>query len=225
VDNFHTEINVGFWQISEIRSSKADGTLETNPNGDLTGAADLEEYYSHQNLLKRPNNDTWETEGKGLTVDVYFKWNISNDIVLRGELIDLYNKFTLKNSGYSIGKFNTSGTFINSLGGVAYLPIYSGKEIEKDHNLTLPSRINLTGVYKLDTYNVLAKYKRQADVSFYYVGVENEDSSLRLLLDIKNLAPEFQYYHKWFTFKLAMDSAKLDQTQQLNLGVSLNYTF
>jgi len=225
IDNLQAEVKVGYWQVPEIRSSKLTGTLNSDDEGNISGVANLEEYYSHKNFLKRKNNERWETEGYGITLDVNFTWYFNEKITLRGELKDLYNEFILKNSGYSIGDFNTDGTFINSLGGKGYLPIYQGKEIEQNHHLTLPARIHLTSAYAYKSMNLLVKYKRQADINFYYAGIENESGSLKFLLDIENLTPEFHYQSNWVSLILGLDSIKSEEAKQLTFGLTINYPF
>lgn len=218
-------ISLGYWQVAEIRSSKINGILTSDVDSNITGQATLEEYYSHKNFLKRRNNESWDTEGYGMSVDLDFTWSINEKLTLRGQLKDIYNDFVLKNSGYSIGDFDTSGRFINSIGGVGYLPIYSGKETTQDHHLTLPERINLTGVYHDELMNYIVKLKRQGDVQFYYAGIESNDGSMQLLLDIENMAPEFSYQSQWVTFILGLDSSSSKNAQKLNLGLALQIPF
>jgi hypothetical protein len=225
INNFEASVSVGYWDVAEIRSSKVNGVLNSNVNGDITGQAGLEEYYSHKNFLKRQNNDSWDTEGYGLSLDIDFTWAISNTLTLRGELKDIYNDFVLKNSGYSTGDFNTSGRFINSIGGVGYLPVYSGKETEEDHHLSLPERIKLTGVYAHESISSVIKLTRQGDVPFYYAGIESNDGAIQLLLDLKNMTPEFSYRNHWVSFVLGIDSTSEDKAQKVNLGLSLQYAF
>ena len=140
---------------------------------------------------------------------------------------DVYSAFTLNNSGLSAGEINTEGTFINSVGGVAYLPVYRGKETAQRHQFSLPEQLSFVGLYKQNELSYLARYKRQGEQNFYYVGIEvaHENSSTRLSFDIENTTPEIQYKSNWFSFVFAIDDFKLEDAMLLNLAFNVHYNF
>jgi len=223
--NLTAQVKLAYWDLNTSRESHLTGQLNSNTEQDISGNAQLEEYYSQQNFLKRTNNNAWNTNGSGLSLDVHFNWQLTKNISLNGQLKDIYNKFTLKDSGYSQGSFDTSGTFINSIGGVAYLPLYSGIETTQKHQFTLPERIKLTTTYKREHFNYLAQYNRQGDINFYAIGIENSDSTLQFLIDLKNHTPEIHYKSSWYAITLGLDNIKLSQAQKLTLGLSLFYAY
>jgi hypothetical protein len=227
-DNFSSEIRLGYWDLSATRESYLTGTLSSDLNGKINALADLKEFYTDKNLLHRKNTNDWDTDGTGITLDIHLAWQPNDSISLYADLKDVYSDFSLDNSGYSEGTFDTHGTFVNSVGGKAYLPIYRGKELESKHQFELPEQVDLIGLYhNTAQLSYLARYKRQGEQNFYYLGVEvqHENSSTRLSLDVENVTPEIQYKNNWFTLLFAIDDLRLERALQLNLGLSLNYRF
>jgi len=226
-DNFSSEIRLGYWDLTATRESYLTGTLSSDSNGKIKALADLKEFYSDNNLLHRRNTNDWDNDGSGITLDIHLAWQPTDSISLFADLKDLYSDFSLDNSGYSEGIFDTHGTFINSVGGKAYLPIYRGKETESKHQFELPEQIDLLGLYHTEQLSYLARYKRQGEQNFYYLGFEmqHQDASTRIALDIENLTPEIQYKNKWFTLLFAIDDLRIERALQLNLGISVNYSF
>ena len=225
--NVTSEIRLGYWQSKASRESKLSGELLSDNQGSINGKALLSEYYSDKNFLRRTNNNDWNTEGEGVTLDVFFNWQTTQEINITAQLSDLYSNFSLNNSGYSTGQIDTDGTFVNSVGGIAYLPLYRGREVSKKHNFTLPKQVDVLTTYATEHVNYLGRYKKQGDVDFYYLGVEllGENSATKFFIDIENLTPEIDYQHKWFRILFAMDDANIDKAMLINLAVSVNYQF
>jgi hypothetical protein len=235
-DDFSIGANLGYWQVSASRESQITGEIFGDGNNNINGKANISEFYSNRNFLKRGNSNDWDIDGNGYTLDMKMHWKMTTDIDIDVDLKDLYTKFKMKNLGYSEGVVDTNGTFINSLGGISYLPLYSGKETESDFEFTIPKRINVEARYsgfnnKEDTnslsINYLTRYKRQADSDFYYGGVEfvYKESMLKVLLDVVHLAPEIQYTNQWFNFILSIDDIDTDKAMQFDLGLSFSYSF
>ncbi len=233
-DNFSSQIRIGYWDVDATRESQITGEISGEANNNINGVAELVEFYSDKNFLKRPNNDTWQTDGYGITVDLAFNWQVSQQIALNLDINDIYSRFKLSDLGYSQGNVDTDGTFINSLGGKSYLPLYRGVETNDDYRFDLPEQVNFVAQYTpqidsgtLTNLGYLARYKRQGDTNFYYLGAQWIDSSYRahLMLDLENLSPEFQFKNQWITFTLALDEVDLDKAMQANLGLALNYSF
>ena len=233
-DGFSTEINIGYWDVSATRESQITGEVFGDENNNITGTAKLNEFYSDKNFLKRDNFNRWDVDGYGLTLDFSANWTINTELDIALDVIDLYSTFNMKNLGYSQGNVNTDGTFINSLGGKSYLPLYRGIETADDYQFNLPAQVNLVAHYlaeslssKSFTMSYLARYKRQGDVNFYYAGAELqfENSALTLMLDLEHLSPEIQYSNKWFAMKFAIDDIDIEKAMQFSLGLSGHYTF
>ncbi len=227
-ESFTIEPRLGYWNLSSTRESYLTGTLSSGLNGNISGLAEMREFYSHRNFLRRRNVDNdWNTDGTGLTLDVHISWQPTENITLLADLKDIYSDFTLDRAGYSEGKVDTEGTFINSVGGIAYLPLYRGKEIEDKHQFELPEQVDLIGLYHSVQLSYLARYKRQGEQNFYYLGfeVQHQESSTRILLDIENVAPEIQYKNNWFSLVFGIDDLRLEHALQLNLGFNINYSF
>lgn len=233
-DNFSTEVNVGYWDVTASRESHVTGEVFGNENGNITGKAELSEHYSDKNFLRRSNNNSWDIDGYGVTVDIAMAWKITEQLFIDIKVKDLYSNFKLKNLGYSLGNVNTEGTFINSLGGKSYLPLYQGRETTKNYQFNLPEQINLVSHYQTKsqsgddyTLSYLARYKRQGEVNFYYAGAEFafDQSTLTLMLDIEHLSPEIRYRNKMFDIIFATDKLNLNKAMQLSLGIAVNYAF
>ena len=227
LDDFSTEVSLGYWQTTANRKSEIVGKLSSDANGDVSSEAFLTEFYSKQNFLKRQNNDQWNTQGKGFTVDLNAHWQITNKIDLLVEWQDIYSRFNVANNGYSEGEINTQGTFINSVGGVAYLPLYRGKEITRDNRFSMPSKLNVELQYQTKAFNYLLRFKQQGYVDFYYIGSEwrTEKTKLRLFVDVKNWSPEIQYQWHYLSARLTLDKLNTEQAKQISFGLSAQLKF
>lgn len=228
IGQFVIEPKVGYWWLEATRESKLTGVLENNNSDNISGLAQLEEYYSERNFLKRKNfNNDWNTDGTGITFDLNLSWQVSEQLKLSAKLKDLFSEFTLNGSGYSEGKADTNGRFINSVGGIDYLPIYRGKETEKDHEFKLPKQITLQATFEYDNSFYSVKAKRQGNNNFYYLGYETPLNSGQFgaFLDVENLAPEFYYSRDWYSFFIGMDNIQISEALQLTLGLELSYQF
>tara|TARA_R110001583_G_scaffold12423_1_gene55248 strand:- start:48625 stop:49764 length:1140 start_codon:yes stop_codon:yes gene_type:complete len=233
-NHFSTEINIGYWDVSATRESQITGEIFGEDNNNITGKAELTEYYSDKNFLKRLNNKNWETDGYGVTVDIAMAWQVTEQLLVDINIKDLYSNFKLKGLGYSQGNVNTEGTFINSLGGKAYLPLYKGVAGSKEYQFDLPEQVNVVAHYQAKSLNsdnfavgYLARYKRQGEVNFYYAGVEYllETNSLTLMLELEHLSPEIRYRNQWLDIVFATDKFDLDKAMQFSLGIAVNYAF
>lgn len=233
-NNFSTEINIGYWDITTTRDSQITGEIFGDESNNITGEAELTEYYSDNNFLKRENNENWETDGYGITVDIAMVWQVTEQLLIDANIKDLYSTFKLKSLGYSKGNVDTEGTFINTLGGKGYLPLYRGVAGYKDHQFNLPEQVNIVANYHTKNLNnepftvgYLARYKRQGEVNFYYAGVELalENSTLTLMIELEHLSPEIRYRNKWFDIVFATDKFDLDKAMQFSFGVAVNYAF
>ncbi|ALO33778.1 hypothetical protein CMT41_02885 [Colwellia sp. MT41] len=233
-ESFSTEINVGYWDVSATRESQITGEIFGDEDNNITGTAQLRELYSDKNFLKRGNNDSWDIDGYGVTVDLFVHWQVNNDLAFTLDIKDLYSRFNMKKLGYSEGTVDTDGTFINSLGGKSYLPLYRGVAGYKDYQFDLPENVNLFAHYQAEHISTksiasryIVRYKRQGEVNFYYAGVgfTYKQSNIRLLLDLEHLSPEIQYSNSWFALKFAIDDIDIEKAMQFSLGLSGHYTF
>ncbi len=229
-DNFSSEIRIGYWNVSATRESQITGEVFGEENNNITGTAELIEFYSDKNFLKRPNNDKWQTDGYGITIDLAMAWQVNEKVIINLDIKDLYSQFKLKQLGYSQGNVDTEGTFINSLGGKSYLPLYRGIESINDYEFNLPEQINLVGLYSVEdsSLSYLARYKRQGEVDFYYLGAQwqhSPNSTTKIMLDVEHFSPEIQYINHWLSFTFAIDEFDIEQAMQLNLGLAVNYSF
>ena len=234
-DGFSTEINLGYWDVSASRESQITGEIFGDNNNNITGTAEITEYYNDKNFLKHTNNNNkWETDGYGITLDLAINWQVTDNFNVDVDIKDLYTQFNMKSLGFSQGKVDTDGTFINSLGGKSYLPLYRGVFGAKDFDFTLPEQVNLIAKYQVENFinesfslGYLARYKRQAEVNFYYAGVELEfeSSALRFMLDLEHYSPEIQYSSSWYAITFALDDIEIEQAMQFSLGLSGHYAF
>jgi hypothetical protein len=226
-DKFTSEVRLGYWSLNVTRESNLTGTLSSDLKGNISAIAELDEFYSSDNFLHRRNTNDWDTDGSGITVDIHLGWQPTESISFYADLKDIYSNFTLNNSGFSEGKIDTDGTFINSVGGIAYLPIYRGRETTDKHQFGLPEQLSFIGLYHTKQLSYLARYKRQGRQNFYYLGVEiaHENSSTRLSFDFKNNAPEIVYKKKWFSLAFSIDDTHIEDAMLFNLGMNVHYSF
>ncbi len=234
-DGFSTEINLGYWDVSASRESQITGEIFGDNNNNITGTAEITEYYNDKNFLKHTNNkNKWETDGYGITLDLAVNWQVTDNFIIDVDIKDLYTQFSMKSLGFSQGNVDTDGTFINSLGGKSYLPLYRGIFGAKDFDFTLPEQVNLIAKYQVEnsinesfSLGYLARYKRQGEVNFYYAGVEFEfeNSALRFMLDLEHYSPEIQYSSSWYAITFALDDIEIEQAMQFSLGLSGHYAF
>jgi hypothetical protein len=226
-ENFSSEIRIGYWHLNATRESSLTGTLTSDLQGNISAIAELNEFYSSDNFLHRRNTNDWDTNGSGITVDIHLNWQATENISIYADLKDIYSDFTLDNSGFSEGRIDTEGTFINSVGGVAYLPVYRGRETTQKHQFTLPEQLNFMGLYQNEQLSYLARYKRQGEQDFYYLGVEiaHKNASTRLSFDIENTSPEIQYKNDWFSLLLAVDDLHIEDAMIFNFAMNIHYSF
>ena len=226
-DRFSAELRVGYWRVLATRESQLNGLISSDLNGNISADAQLSEFYSTNNFLKRQNSDDWNTQGSGVTVDLHMRWQPSNNIDISVDITDLYSDYKVDNAGFSKGKIDTDGTFINSIGGIAYVPLYRGIETAERHNFELPETVNLDAIYRTESLAYVTHFTRQGDINFYYVGVqfESENSTTRLLFDIENTAPEIQFHNKWITAYFSIDDTDIDQAMLAKLGVNVHLEF
>jgi len=224
---FTTTINLGYWQINASRESSITGEVFGDDKNNITGIADVQEFYSDKNFLKRGNSGSWDIDGSGITLDLAMTWQASENIEVNLDIKDLYSQFKMKNLGYSQGRVDTEGTFINSLGGKSYLPLYRGKETTRNYEFELPEQVNLIAQYQSEDIAYIARFKRQGEVNFYYAGIgfDFEHSNLKLLLDLEHLSPELEYTNSWFAVRFAIDDIDIDKAMQFSLGLSGQYIF
>lgn len=226
-EHFSSEVRLGFWRLNETRESHLHGQVSTNISGNISANANLKEFYNTNNFLKRKNSDDWKTEGTGVTVDVHMRWQPRNDLEISIDLTDIYSEFSLDDSGFSEGKIDTDGTFINSIGGVAYVPLFRGIETSSEHQFKLPKTVNIDAVYQHNELAYLTHFTRQGDVNFYYLGMQfkSKHTITRLLLDIKNTAPEIQFHNRWLTAYFSIDDTDVDQAMLMKLGINIHLNF
>jgi len=224
---FTTAINLGYWQITASRESHITGEVFGDDKNNITGKAELQEFYSEKNFLKRDNSGSWDTDGFGVTLDLTLVWKVTDNINVNLDIKDIYSQFKLKNLGYSQGQVDTEGTFINSLGGKSYLPLYRGKETTRNYQFDLPEQVNVIAQYQIDALSYLARYKHQGEINFYYAGIafNLEHSNLKLLFDLEHLSPEIEYSNSWFSARLAIDDIDIDKAMLFSLGLSAQYIF
>ena len=225
--HFSSEIRMGYWHVNASRESRLTGTISSDLNGNIAANATLSEFYSENNFLKRQNTDDWDTDGSGITVDVYLSWQPTNNIKLALDLTDIYSDFKLDNTGFSEGIIDTDGTFINSIGGVAYVPLYRGRETSAEHQFKLPKTINIDSVVTLNDTDYVAHFTRQGDVNFYYLGMQfnHNNFNTRVLFDVENKAPEIQLSNKWMRAYFSMDDVDIDKAMLLKLGINFHVSF
>jgi len=222
-----TAINLGYWQVTASRESSITGEVFGDAQNNITGIADVQEFYSDKNFLKRGNSGSWDIDGYGVTVDLAMTWQASENVAVHLDIKDLYSQFKMKNLGYSQGRVDTEGTFINSVGGKSYLPLYRGKETTSNYDFDLPEQVNLLAQYQSDDIAYLARFKRQGEVNFYYAGIafDFEHSNLKLLLDLEHFSPELEYSNSWFAVRFAIDDIDIEKAMQFSLGLSGQYIF
>lgn len=232
LDSIYASISVGYWDVISTRDSSLTGVVSGNDTNDISALAQLRELYSEKNFLKRTNDNDWDNDGYGVTVDVSLHWEINQQFNVNLDIKDLYSKYKFKNLGYSEGIIDSDGTFINSVGGQSYLPLYRGIESRKDYQFELPEQINAIGIYNAKTIDkklsFLTRYKRQGNINFYYLGTQwqyTKSSKISFMLDLKNKAPEIEFQNDWVTFKFAIDKLNFEKANQLSFGLSFNKSF
>jgi hypothetical protein len=225
--NVYTEVRAGYWQLDSRRASSLEGRLSADVAGNLIGQVALTEAYSDNNLLRRPNNGSWNTQGQGLTLDIIADWQVTSTFALSLHMFDLYSDFKVNNLGFSQGVFDTEGEFINSTGGIAFTPLYRGVETSEDHQFRLPQRVQLEGLYELGKTGVMARVRKQGNHYFQQLGAKRAfgEASMSLLVDLDSFAPEVTYSNAWLSFTLQLDDWDISQAQQGVLSMTVSHQF
>ncbi|AZZ96046.1 hypothetical protein [Pseudoalteromonas sp. R3] len=212
-------VQANYWQLNYLRDSQLSGMLSGTDDLQLRGSLQFSEYYSHNNFLKRPNTDNaWRTHGDGLSLDVHFDWQVSEQFTLSGKFIDLYNEFNIDQIGFTEADINTKGSFVDNVGFSSFRPLLKGLETTQNHTFDLPSQVYLQGQYQYRGYDYLASVRRQGDQHFAQLGMKLDN--WRIMLDPINLAPELAYQGQTWSVTTALDHINPNKALTLRLNLS-----
>ena len=233
-DSIEITNKVHFWTPQTYRSSYLTGQINHTANqmgeesGHVSGQANMEEWYTHKNLLKRPEQSTWN-DSTGQSWDLAVKWHVSNSVSLNVDIKDLYNAFSFDHIGYSKGTLNSDTTSRDSSGVLRFNPAYRGVESKRRLNVSLPSTTNITLDYQLDNGSLFLNHQRIEDITrSNVVGYQhntNNDSAILLGFDVDYHAIQLGYRSGQFVFTLVTDEWQLHRAKNLSLRTSYTTTF
>jgi len=218
-----TKVTMGLWSVDSMRDSYIAANLATDNSSELNGELNFFDHYTDTNILKRPNNNSWDTGGWGLNLDLDIQWQATEQLQLKLAINDLFSRFMINNLGYSQGKASTNNAYINSEGYQSFLPLFRGLEIAKNHHIRLPVTTHLNAVYQADQLSYLLNVTRQAQHNFVDLGVRFTlgSAQLALLLDSQRFAPTIEFRSDNWDLRLTSD--RLDAYQAFQFKLNIGY--
>ncbi|KPH61379.1 hypothetical protein HJP15_04100 [Pseudoalteromonas sp. NEC-BIFX-2020_002] len=216
-----------YWGVDYFRHSFVSGNVQGREDNSLLGELNYQEYYTHNNFLKRPNNGGWDNSGSGYSFDVFTEFMPWENVLVRASFIDIYNQFTVDNVGFTRANINTKGSFVDNQGFSSFRPLLKGFEGESEHDFRIPEHVAIELSYKQRELSYVANLLRQGDINFVQLGVQLPwgESQIKLLIDPVNLVPKLGYESEWFDFSLAMDKLNPNKAMQLSLAARISILF
>lgn len=216
-----------YWRVDYFRHSVVSGNVQGRDDNSLLGDLNYEEYYTHNNFLKRPNEDEWDSKGKGYSVDLFVEVSVFENLSVRADLIDIYNRFSVDNLGYTSADINTKGSFIDNQGFSSFRPLLKGFEGQSDHKFKIPEQIALAFTYHHEKIDYALNLLRQGDLNFMQIGAQfaYKKNMFELMLDPINLTPQLGYKIDFFKLEIALDKLNPNEAMQLSLKTQINWLF
>ncbi|MDN3378273.1 MULTISPECIES: hypothetical protein [unclassified Pseudoalteromonas] len=220
-------IKGSYWRVNYFRHSVVSGNVQGRADNSLLGDLNYEEYYTHNNFLKRPNEGNWDSKGKGYSVDLFAEMNVLDNLTVRADLIDIYNRFSVDNVGYTSADINTKGSFIDNQGFNSFRPLLKGFEGQSKHKFKIPEQIALAFTYHHEKIDYALNLSRQGDINFMQIGAQfaYKKGKFALMLDPINLTPQLGYEIDFFKLEMAMDKLNPNKAMQLSLNMQVNWLF
>lgn len=224
-NRFNASIEAGYWQVSRARHSTLTGNIASADDNSLQGQLDISEHYSHNNVLKRPNNGQWENSGTGITLNTSVSWQPSSAWLFQWQARDLFSRFKHSNLGYSQGQLNTNNRFINDNGTKAFRPFYQGIETTRPYRFTLPATHMITTRYQHNQLQWLTHIKHQGHTLFPNIGIAKTFDNVTLtgLFDVRHHTPTITLATPYFSTDISMQRAAYTKARQLQFNLSVHW--
>ncbi|AWB68605.1 hypothetical protein C2869_20355 [Saccharobesus litoralis] len=221
-----TFLELGYWQVNELRDSRLSGQVSANAQNQILGQANFVEHYTDSNFLKRPYLNDWHTEGNGFSVNLNFDWQVNRDWRIFLETRDLWSRFTIDSLALSEGEINTENNFVSNQGFRSFRPIYKGKETNKDYHFALPRKSRVQSQYQFYDYLLLAEWQHYAGMDFWLVGMgwQLMQSQFQFLFDVENAAPKMQWQVSDYKIQLKMDKLNPNNMTQFQLAFECKWS-
>lgn len=218
---------VSYYQLDKMRESQLNGTVEVNQQGDFLGRVTFGEYYTEQNLLKRPY-DHWRQDGKGISLTVKFNYQWGDNLYLSANGYDLLSRLEFKNTGFSSGVLDTNNTYRPELGLNSIGPLFSGVETESDTSLKLNTRYELKLDYNTPASGQLwlsAHAERFAGHQRLWLGGYKQGQQIKyqLAFDVLNAVGQIGLQVPYLKLNLALDKLDVKQAKQFKLAAAFYY--
>ncbi|GAB3003864.1 hypothetical protein GCM10027050_24910 [Psychrosphaera aestuarii] len=214
----------GLWRPSEVRVSELTGQIQFDER--ITGQAQLEEWYSHKNLLKRPEDKAWN-QGHGYSWDIDLMWRPISQLTIQALVKDAYNHVKFDDVGYSAGALNSETTFRDENNILRFNPAYSGVETTKSLSWKLPKTILVNLEYNNEqTLYFVQHEKRSLNlVTLVGVGRKLNNGVIKAGFDLQNSAMYFAYKNDWFSTAIQSDDLRLNNAEVFRLSMNINFAF
>jgi len=215
-------LQLGYWQVNAQRDTQVQGNVSVI-NGMYAGELTMNEFYSSNNLLRRPQSDDFNQSGTGVSANLHLEWQATDNLNLRLAIDDIYSRFAITQHGYSEGVVNSNNIFVNDSGYQTFLPLYRGIETQKKHHFSRKESGALHLTYRQESGNIIAVARQHFNQKFYQAGYRwtLAQAELGVLLDLERLTPTLNYSTKRWNTSLSID--KLDLNQAMELNLKLNY--
>ena len=220
---------LGYWHPDKARHSSLVGDVisdDSKDNNQLSGTAELEEWYTWNNLLRRPGDSEWQ-QGYGVTFDAEVHWRVNDKLDVKLVFEDLYSKFSFENIGYSKGAINSETSFKDDKNITRFNPAYTGVESQREKDLELPTYRSVLVNTELDIGKLQFHYEKRDIVDFFTLAMEKtlQNYQVNLGYEFAKQSVSVEVKKAWFNLLLSTDNLNLSKAKQLKLSAGLSYQF
>lgn len=219
MESLNLKLQGNYWEVNYLRHSKVAGAISGSDTSQLLGRIEYQEYYTDNNFLKRQNgNNEWNTSGYGYSIDFALSYQLTNNVLFHVELVDLLNKFSVSQVGYTQADINTKGSFVDNAGFSSFRPLLKGLETEKNYEYKLTTQAQFGFDYQTPAYVYHLYNFKQGNENFTQLGLSK--GSWTLLVDPNHRIADIKYQSKGLKWHLGLDNINVNKAYAIRLGLS-----
>jgi hypothetical protein len=220
---------IAIFASTHYQDGVVDGSITPeNGQGDLQVA-----YYFSNDLLFKSFNLTENPSGVGYSFDLFAKWQITPNIEVLVDVVDLVHRTEFTHSAFAVGQTVRKPFEKNSNDDIVTRPTISIQTAlngnETDHTLTLPVRYKFQANYQFsENWRAGIELKKYAEDSFTalnitWLGLRNW--SVSSSYQTKTKAWSVGVQHKYFSLMLQTDNTDLQSAYYAHINWTFNYEF
>ncbi len=216
------QFGISYLQGKKLTTGKLYGTAIANSDKDYDFLFNVDDYfYSEDRLFERPIEPT---EGHGYSFDATLNWRITPKLFTQIELTDLMGRIYWKNAPYTTAAATSDTKQYDDEGYLAYKPVLSGVESNRNFTQRLPLYTHLQLGYQLPLIDLIVKTDHTAIKNFTSFGINLPTSKItqwQFFYNVTAKALSMGYSSKYFSANLISDSINPDKAHTLGLSLAL----